>query len=75
MRGGMRHKALLFLGFVLLAVAVACGGTAEPTVDIEATVEARLTEKRVAEEIVPATSTFQSRVADKWFRSLNCPVL
>jgi hypothetical protein len=26
MRGGMRHKALLFLGFVLLALVMACEG-------------------------------------------------
>ena len=39
---GMRHTAALLLGFALLALVVACGGTAEPTVDIDATVEARV---------------------------------
>ena len=41
MRGGMRHKAVLVLGFALLALVVACGDT-QPLPDIDATVEARV---------------------------------
>jgi hypothetical protein len=48
---GMRHTAVLVLGFVLLALVMACGDTAttptgvsipEPSPDIEATVEAHV---------------------------------
>ena len=62
MQGGMRHKALLVLGFMLFAVALAaCGGTPKPTPDIEARVEARVAEERAkaaeasVEAIVEAT--------------------
>jgi type II secretory pathway component PulM len=50
----MRRKALLVLGFVLVAVVMACGGTPEPAVDVEATVQARLKEERAAEATVEA---------------------
>jgi tetratricopeptide (TPR) repeat protein len=55
----MRHKALLVLGCVLLALALAaCGGTPDstpaPTPDTEATVQAKLNEERVAEATVEA---------------------
>ena len=56
---GMRHTAVLVLGFVLLAVVMAaCGGetpestpvlTSAPTPDVEATVQARLKEERATE--------------------------
>ena len=44
MRGVKRHMAVLALGFVLVTLVVACGGTPQPTptptLDVEATVEA-----------------------------------
>ena len=43
---------LLLSAFMLLLVA--CGGTAAPSVDIEATVEARVAEERAAEAKVEA---------------------
>ena len=47
MLAGIRHKALVALGCLLLAVALAaCVGTPDPMVDIEATVEARIEEKQ-----------------------------
>ena len=39
MRGGMRHTVVLILGFMLVALVMACGGTAEPALDIDATLE------------------------------------
>ena len=50
MRTDIRHTVVLVLGCVLLAVVMACGGTPEPAVDIEATVQARLTEERAIED-------------------------
>ena len=50
---GMRHKAVLVLGFALGTLVVACGGT-QPLPDIEATVQARLTEERAIEATVEA---------------------
>ena len=49
----MRHPAVLVLGFALLTLVVACGGT-QPLPDIEATVQARLNEERAAEGTVEA---------------------
>ena len=44
MRTDIRHMAVLALGFVLVTLVVACGGTPQPTptptLDVEATVEA-----------------------------------
>ena len=44
MRTDIRHVAVLVLGFVLVTLMVACGGTPQPTptpaLDVEATVEA-----------------------------------
>ena len=41
---GIRHTAVLVLGFALVTLVVACGGTLQstptPTLDVEATVEA-----------------------------------
>ena len=54
MRDGMRHQAVLVLGFVLLAPVMACASTAEPLPDIDATVAARVVEERVAEATVEA---------------------
>ena len=54
MLSGMRHTAVLVLGCLLLAVVIACGGTPEPAVDVEATVQARLKEERAAEATVEA---------------------
>ena len=67
MRRGIRHTAVLILGCVLLAVALAaCGGgpestlapavvsTPAPTPDIEATVQARLSKERSAEAMAKA---------------------
>ncbi len=39
---GMRHTAVRVLGCVLVSAWVACAGTSEPAVDIEATIDARL---------------------------------
>ena len=56
---GMRHTAVLVLGFVLLALVTACGDTAstppdvsipEPSPDIEATVEAKVQDRLRIEE-------------------------
>ena len=49
----IRHTTMLSLGFLLLAL-MACGGTAVPAVDIDATVEARVAEERAAEATVEA---------------------
>ncbi len=50
MRNTMRHTAVLVLGFMLVTLVVACGGTPQPTPaptpDIEATVVARVEEKQ-----------------------------
>ena len=55
MRGGVKHRALVALGCVLLALAIAaCGDTPKPTPDIEATVQARLNEERAVEATVEA---------------------
>ena len=59
MRSGMIHKAVLVLGYVLVAVAIAaCGSTPDPTPaptpDTEATVQARLNEERATEATVEA---------------------
>ena len=54
MRDGMRHQALLVLGFVLLAPMMACGDTPEPLSEIDATVAAKVVEERVAEATVEA---------------------
>ena len=60
---GMRHTAVLLLGFVLLALVMACGDPATtptgvsipaPTPDIEATVEARLQEKQAEDAALEA---------------------
>ena len=72
MQGGMRHKAVLVLGCVLLTLALAsCGGTPEstpaPTPDIEAVVQARLKEERAAEATVEAKA---QAVANQWLRLL-----
>ena len=49
MRDGMRHQAVLVLGFVLLAPMMACGDTLEPLSEIDATVATKVVEERVAE--------------------------
>ena len=49
MRDGMRHQAVLVLGFVLLAPVMACASTAEPLPDIDAAVAARVVEERVSD--------------------------
>ena len=49
----IRHTTMLSLGFLLLAL-MACGGTAVPAVDIDATVEARVAKERAAEATVEA---------------------
>ena len=54
MRDGMRHQAVLVLGFVLLAPMMACGDTLEPLSEIDATVAAKVVEERVAEATVEA---------------------
>lgn len=54
MRDGMRHQAVLVLGFVLLAPMMACGDTPEPLSEIDATVAAKVVEERVAEATVEA---------------------
>ena len=54
MRDGMRHQAVLVLGFVLLALMMACGDTLEPLSEIDATVAAKVVEERVAEATVEA---------------------
>jgi len=54
MRDGMRHQAVLVLGFVLLAPMMACGDTPEPLPEIDATLAARVVEERVAEATVEA---------------------
>ena len=54
MRDGMRHQALLVLGFVLLAPMMACGDMPEPLSEIDATVAAKVVEERVAEATVEA---------------------
>ena len=41
MLAGMKRKALLVLGCLLAALSMACGDTAAPTMDIDATVEAK----------------------------------
>jgi len=41
MLAGMKRKALLVQGCLLAALSMACGGTAAPTMDIDATVEAK----------------------------------
>jgi hypothetical protein len=52
----MKLKAirLLLLLSAMLLLLVACGGAAEPEVDIEATVQARLVEERAAEATIEA---------------------
>ena len=54
MRDGMRHQAVLVLGFVLLAPMMACGDLPEPLSEIDATVAAKVVEERVAEATVEA---------------------
>ena len=54
MRDGMRHQAVLVLGFVLLAPMMACGDTLESLSEIDATVAAKVVEERVAEATVEA---------------------
>ena len=54
MRDGMRHQAVLVLGFVLLAPMMACGDTPESLSEIDATVAAKVVEERVAEATVEA---------------------
>jgi len=54
MRDGMRHQAVLVLGFVLLAPMMACGDTLEPLSKIDDTVAAKVVEERVAEATVEA---------------------
>lgn len=54
MRDGMRHQAVLVLGFLLLAPMMACGDTLEPLSEIDATVAAKVVEERVAEATVEA---------------------
>ena len=54
MRDGMRHQAVLVLGFVLLAPMMACGDTPEPLSKIDDTVAAKVVEERVAEATVEA---------------------
>ena len=54
MRDGMRHQAVLVLGFVLLAPMMACGDTLEPLSEIDATVATKVVEERVAEATVEA---------------------
>ena len=49
MRDGMRHQAVLVLGFVLLAPMMACGDTLDPLSEIDATVATKVVEERVAE--------------------------
>ena len=49
MRDGMRHQAVLVLGFVLLAPMMACGDTPESLSEIDATVAAKIVEERVVE--------------------------
>ena len=54
---GMRHTVVLVLGLVLLVLALyACGGTPEPAVDIDATVEARIEEKQAEDAALEATA-------------------
>ena len=50
---GMRHTAVLILGFVLAVMVMACGGT-QPLPDIEATVQARPNEESAAEATIEA---------------------
>ena len=54
----MKHTAVLVLGCVAVALVVACGGTSQPapapTLDVEATVQARLKKERVIEATVEA---------------------
>jgi tetratricopeptide (TPR) repeat protein/S1-C subfamily serine protease len=50
---GMGHTAVPVLGFVLLALVMACGDT-QPLPDIEATVQARLNDERAAEATAEA---------------------
>jgi hypothetical protein len=50
----MSHTTVLALGFVLLALVLACGDTVEQLPDIDATVAARVVEERVAEATVEA---------------------
>ena len=52
MRTRIRHTAVLVLGFVLLALVMACGDS-QPTRDIEATVEA-MVELAKAAPTIPA---------------------
>jgi hypothetical protein len=54
MRDGMRHQAVLVLGFVLLAPMMACGDTLDPLSEIDATVATKVVEERVAEATVEA---------------------
>ena len=54
MRDGMRHQAVLVLGFLLLAPMMACGDTLEPLSEIDATVASKVVEERVAEATVEA---------------------
>ena len=61
MLAGMKHKAVLGLGLLLLALVVACGGTSEPAPDIEATVQARLVEERAAEATVEAKAQVMAK--------------
>jgi hypothetical protein len=59
---GMRHKAVLVLGCALLAVMLAACGDTQPLPDIEATVQARLAEERVAEATVEVRALALAKV-------------
>ena len=79
MLSGMRHTAVLVLGFVLVALVMACGDPAtiptgvsipEPTPDIEATVEAKV------EEGLRVEATVEARLRGCWVvyaYETNCP--
>ena len=58
MQTDIRHTAVLALGFVLVMLVVACGGTPQatpvPTIDVQATVQMVLQEERATEATVEA---------------------
>ncbi len=58
LRDGMRHKALLLLGWALIAIGVStCGGGCRPTPDIQATAEATHTTSPAQPTVTPVSLT------------------